>query len=189
MRSSASTPSPPDGPIPLGLVLVGDDHPRPCTGRRLLRLGLVRQLAYPGAGGRSPIVLDPYARTPLSGADRRAAESDGLVAVDCSWNRLSGTRTRAPAQAWMRGGTPRRLPMLLAANPQHYGRVGELNTVEALAAALVVLGQRTGAERLLEGFAGGPAFLQLNEGRLARYASARSAEATLRAERELFGGG
>ena len=169
-------------------MLVGDDHPRACTGRRLIRLGLVRELSRPGAGGRSPVVLDPYASTPLSSADRVAAEEGGLVAIDCSWNRLASARSRPSSPDGPRGGLGRRLPMLLAANPQHFGRVGELNTVEALAAGLVVLGRRAEAEHLLQGFAGGPAFLAMNEERLARYVRARTAAGTLRAERQLFGG-
>ncbi len=169
-------------------MLVGDDHPRACTGRRLIRLGLARELARPESGGRVPILLDPYASVPLCSADRRRAVRDGLVAVDCSWNRLSSAAARRATTA-PRGGAARRLPMLLAANPQHFGRLGELNTVEALAAALCVLGRRTEAERLLDGFAGGRTFLQLNDERLARYAVADTVDAVLLAERRLFGGG
>jgi pre-rRNA-processing protein TSR3 len=79
--------------------------------------------------------------------------------------------------------------MLLAANPQHFGRLGELNTVEALAAALVVLGRRAQAQSLLAGFAGGNAFLAMNAERFGRYARARSGAAIARSERLLFGGG
>jgi len=79
--------------------------------------------------------------------------------------------------------------MLLAANPQHFGRWGELNTAEALAAALWLLGHRDEANRLLDGFAGGPAFFEVNRERLARYARATSADRLLREERRLFGGG
>ncbi len=76
--------------------------------------------------------------------------------------------------------------MLLAANPQHYGRLAELNTVEALAAALAVLGRRAEAVELLRGFAGGPAFLEVNLARLARYAAAPTAETVTEVERASF---
>jgi pre-rRNA-processing protein TSR3 len=190
MRSSGSTPNRPEPAIRLGIVLVGDDHARACTGRRLLRQGLARKVGRPGSEAGRAVILDPYAPVPLSAADRSRARSAGVVAVDCSWNRLSSAHAKDPRPAGLRdGGRERRLPMLLAANPQHFGRVGELNTAEALAAALCVLGQGAEARRLLEGFAGGRAFFELNRERLERYARAASADELLREERALFGGG
>jgi pre-rRNA-processing protein TSR3 len=82
----------------------------------------------------------------------------------------------------------RRLPILVAANPQHYGRLTELNTVEALAAAVYLLGRRAQAEHLLEGFRGGPQFLEINRARLDAYAAAVDADAVRAVEQELFGG-
>ncbi len=79
--------------------------------------------------------------------------------------------------------------MLVAANPQHFGRWTELNTAEALAAALAILGREAEARRLLDGFAGGASFLDLNRERLARYAGAGPPEAVAQAERELLAGG
>ena len=189
MRSSGSTLSLPERQIPIGIVLVGDDHPRRCTGRRLVRLGLARKVPPPAASHAHAVILDPYARIPLTSADRPAAERFGLVAIDCSWNRLAARHARGGGAA---GTTPapggRRLPILVASNPQHYGRLGELNTAEALAAALFLLGAPEDARRLLAGFAGGPVFLELNRERLARYARAASAEELLREERALFAG-
>ncbi len=187
MRSSASTRSPPETPIGLGIVVVGDDHPRACTGRRLIRLGLARSRRDGAAGSERSVILDPYADRPLTSADRPRAERHGIVAIDCSWNRLSSSQARgSPSQ---RGPGSRRLPMLVATNPQHYGRWGELNTAEALAAALYLLGAPAAAGGLLAGFAGGPAFLEVNRRRLDRYAGAGSIEVLYAAERELLGGG
>jgi len=185
MRSSASTPSPPEPPIHLGILLVGDDHARACTGRRLIRQGLAQKVRRLPSG--PALVLDPYAPAPLCHADLAEAVTSGIVAVDCSWNRLSAERGRHPTA--VPTGAPsgaRRLPMLVAANPQHFGRVGELNTAEALAAALVLVGRPTQADRLLAGFAGGPTFLEINRTRLARYARARTPAELLREERALF---
>jgi len=136
------------------------------------------------------VTLDPYAPTPLSGADRSVAERLGLLAVDCSWNRL-GDRGRFPdaTSGAGRRAHRRRLPILIATNPQHYGRVAQLNTAEALAAALCVLGRSAEGAQLLAGIAGGDEFVPVNRERLERYAAARSAEEILAAERSLFGGG
>jgi pre-rRNA-processing protein TSR3 len=132
------------------------------------------------------VTLDPYAPMPLSIADLKSAARGGLLAVDGSWNRLAA-RGRFPGAG--RAGSDRgarRLPFLLARNPQHFGKWAQLNTVEALAAALFLLGRPEQAAGLLEGFRGGPTFLEINRARLERYASARSGAEVLAAEREIF---
>ena len=164
------------------MLVVGDDHPRACTGRRLLRLGLAGELRERPSARERPVVLDPYAERPLTLQDRAAAEADGIVVVDCSWNRLSGGQGPARFPA----GLARRLPMLVATNPQHFGRLGELNTAEALAAALFVLGRPEQARALLRGFAGGETFFEVNRERLRRYASGGTPAEVVAAERALF---
>jgi len=187
MRSSGSTPSPPEAAIRLSVVLVGDDHPRACTGRRLIRQHLAREASAAAARAGRAIVLDPYAPVPLTRADQARALHGGILAVDCSWNRLSADRSRGPDVRPIRGPAgARRLPMLLAANPQHFGRLGELNTAEALAAALFLVGRLAQAHALLAGFAGGRAFFEVNRERLEHYAAASSPEELLREERAAF---
>ncbi|MCI4372412.1 MAG: DUF367 domain-containing protein [Thermoplasmata archaeon] len=188
MRSSESTLSPSPRPaIPLLLLLAGEDHPKACTGRRLIHRGLARPVRRIAGLRPPPIVLDPHASDPLSGADRSAARRGGVLAVDCSWNRIE-SRGRLPGLPSDDGGIHRRLPILVAGNPQHFGRIAELNTVEALSAALYVLGQTSDATHLLDGFRGGDGFLTINRERLDLYASRRTAEAVRVAERELYGG-
>ena len=190
MRSSGSTRSPPpESPVRLFIALAGEDHPKACTGRRLLARGLAR----PARGGSDrparPITLDPHAAHPLSSEDRARADASGLLAVDCSWNQLA-SRGRLPTDAGDSARPPprRRLPILVAANPQHYGRLTELNTVEALSAAVYLLGRPVQAARLLDGFRGGGQFLEINRERLDAYAAAADAEAVRAVERDLFGG-
>ena len=182
MGSSESTRSRPDLPIRLGVLVVGDDHPRACTGRRLVRLGLAEELRGRSPPRERPIVLDPYAERPLTTQDVPTAETGGIVAVDCSWSRLADGQGPARFPA----GLARRLPMLVATNPQHFGRLGELNTAEALAAALFVLGRAEQGRSLLSGFAGGETFFDVNRERLLRYAEGASPEAIVAAERALF---
>ncbi len=190
MRSSASTRNPrPRTPLRLFVRIVGDDHPKACTGRRLLHRGLARTFRSDGRA-LAPVVLDPFARDPLSGADRDLARRGGLLVVDCSWNRLANRGAFAAHDVGPRDGlVRRRLPILIAANPQHYGRIAELNTVEAFAAALHIVGRPQEAAETIAGFPGGDGFLTLNRDRLARYARARSPAEILVAERELFGPG
>lgn len=139
----------------------GDDDPEKCTARRLEnfdRAILHRTMAQVPYG----VVLNPHAERALSPADREAA-LDTLVALDCSWE-------SAEEAAFSMSGEHRALPFLVAANPVNFGRPFRLTTAEALAAALVIFGERSHAEELLEPFRWGETFLELNDEPLRRYA-------------------
>jgi len=135
------------------------DDPRKATGSKILRLGLAER--YKPARGL--IVLNPLSTALLSPADREKAK--GLVAVDASWRRIHEVR-------WPRG-TQRRLPFLVAANPINYGVPEYLSTVEALAAALYILGCRDDAINILRPFKWGMEFIFLNKERLEAYSEAK----------------
>ncbi len=121
MRSSESTPS----PSPRPAIRSSSSSPGRITRRRAP--------AVASSTGDSPVrcdasracvhrrsVLDPHAADPLSAADRALARRGGVLAVDCSWNRLA-SRGRLPGLAVDDGGIHRRLPILVAGNPQHFG--------------------------------------------------------------------
>src|SRR5208282_272057 len=151
--------------------------------------------------GRSPSI-DPGTSCDLPRV--RATPVLGPPSGFSSFSRGRTTRGRAPADAFSvgaawgafpgseRAGRPRaphrRLPVLIATNPQHYGRVAQLNTVEALCAALYVLGRPEEAERVISGFAGGEEFLEVNRDRLERYSRAVAPDDITAAEKLLFGG-
>jgi len=189
MRSSGSTRNPrADAALRLLVVLAAEDHPKACTGRRLLQWGRAVRVPREDSGSPGALILDPYAPTPLSRADTNAAAAGGLLVVDCSWNRLSSRGAFPGADPGDRPrGRRRRLPVLIATNPQHYGRVAQLNTVEAFSAALYILGRTGEAERLLDGFSGGDQFLAVNRERLDRYRGAARPDGVEEAERALFG--
>ena len=189
MQSSGSTPNRRNRTAArLLVVLTGEDHPKACTGRRLLRWGRVRPFAGASHGRAEPVVLDPYAPTPLSPADEENVRRGGLLVVDCSWNRLSARGTfPVPDDIRRLGRIHRRLPMLVAANPQHYGRLTQLTTVEAFSGALAVLGRDVEAANVIAGFAGGDEFLEINRDRFHRYRRSAGPEEILAAEKDLFG--
>ncbi|WP_232703003.1 DUF367 family protein [Halobacterium wangiae] len=144
----------------------GDDDPEKCTARKLARFDMA---ALHESARATPygVVLNPHAEQALSPAD---AEYTNLVALDCSWE------TAGRAMFEMKG-EHRALPFLVAANPVNYGRPFQLNTVEAFAGALCILGEREHAERILAKFRWGHTFLELNEEPLRRYSEcADSAE-------------
>ena len=137
----------------------GDDDPDKCTARKLARFDLAT-LHRSDRATPYGVVLNPHAERALSPAD---AETGTLVALDCSWESAGAARFSLP-------GDHRALPYLVAANPVNFGRPLRLTTVEALAAALCIFGDRAGAERILSKFTWGETFLELNEEPLRRYA-------------------
>jgi pre-rRNA-processing protein TSR3 len=188
MPSSGSTRSPPrEGPVPLWLLVAHEDHPKACTGRRLLQRRLVLPISPERAPRRPPLLLDPHSPRPLGPADRPIALAGGVLGVDCSWNRLAERGGYPADAAWLaRVRQRRRLPLLIATNPQHFGRVGELNTVEAFAATLVLLGEEPRARTFIDPFHGGPTFLEVNRERFIAYQRAQSTDELLAAESALF---
>ncbi|MFB6130472.1 MAG: DUF367 family protein [Salinigranum sp.] len=139
----------------------GDDDPEKCTARKLARFDLV-ELHRTDRETPYGVVLNPHAERALSPADRDIA-ARALVALDCSWESAGEARFSLP-------GEHRALPYLVAANPVNFGRPLRLTTVEALAAGLVILGERARAEELLSKFRWGHTFLELNDEPLRRYA-------------------
>jgi pre-rRNA-processing protein TSR3 len=184
MGSSASTPNPSRRTeVPLLLVLAGEDDPKRCSGRRLVRVGEASEIPIGRPPASRVVLLDPHSDVPLSHADRARALAGGVLGVDCSWNRI-GRAGRYPVEIpWLeRLPVRRRLPWLVAANPQHHGRLAELNTAEAFAAALFVLGEPGRARRLLDPFPGGGTFFDLNSAALDAYARAETADGIRAAE-------
>ena len=140
----------------------GDDDPDKCTARKLSRFDLA---ALHRSDRATPygVVLNPHAERALSPADAEMARESALVALDCSWESAGEKTFSLP-------GEHRALPYLVAANPVNFGRPMKLTTVEAFAAALIILGERDHAERILAKFTWGETFLELNAEPLRRYA-------------------
>ena len=143
------------------------DDPKKCTAAKIVKFGLARDIRR--TTGKT-LVLDPFASRMLLPADRKLARS--ITGIDCSWRLAGGVFSSKFS------GISRRLPPLFAGNPVNYSKLNKLTTVEALAAALYILGFSDNAKRLLDKFKWGHTFYELNRGLLGDY-SALTADAQL----------
>jgi pre-rRNA-processing protein TSR3 len=146
-----------------------------CSGKKLIRLGLMRELHV--GQKHAGIVVSPKAKKILSPADRPLLEQYGAAVVECSWKRVD----EVPFSR-IGGKCERLLPYLVAANPTNYGRPWRLNCVEALAACFWICGHGDWAEDVLGSFSYGQAFLDINSELLRRYAECEDEDEIKKAE-------
>jgi len=164
-------------PIKLQMWDFDQCDPNRCTGRKLARLGYIREMKL-GAPFRG-LTLSPQADKVVSKEDRAIVDTLGISVIDCSWARLA----EIPF-AKMSRGAPRLLPYLVAANSVNYGRPFKLTCAEAVAATLYIVGHVEGAKALMAEFSWGPEFLRLNAEVLVRYEQCETSEEVKEAQEE-----
>lgn len=156
--------------------------PRKCSGSKLRRFGLIREVLQIRYLPKRAVVLNPFSEVAFSPADKERVERFGLVGLDCSWEKAEKVLLKHVR------GTSRCLPVLIAGNPVNFGKATKLSTVEALAAALYIVGFEEQASRLLSIFKWGHTFLELNYERLESYRNARDSSEIVEIQRRLFRG-
>ena len=160
-------------PIRLCMWDLGQCDAKRCTGRKLSRLGMMETLRLGGAH-RGGVLLSPAGRKVVSAADRGLVEEGGISVIDASWAQIESL-------PWgrLKGGVPRLLPRLVAANPVNYGKPEKLTCAEAIAATLFIVGRPEAAAVVLEQFGWGPEFARLNSEVLALYAAAPDSDGVM----------
>lgn len=131
----------------VNLAMWDFDHcdPKRCSGRKLCRFGLVRQLNIPQKF--RGISLSPAGKKAVSPEDLELITGNGIAVVDCSWARVD----EVPFHK-ISSNRDRLLPFLIAANPVNYGKPYKLNCAEAFAACLFIVGLDDAAHELLGKF-------------------------------------
>ena len=138
---------------------------------------MVRVFSRLSAIPRTSLILDPTAEQALSPADKIKTRT--ITALDCSWEVLDTSVVRS----WR---FKRALPYLLAANPINFGRPFKMTSVEAMAAALFILGEHEQAEVILSKISWGIRFLELNMELLQAYADAPDSTTVLMIQAEFL---
>jgi rRNA small subunit aminocarboxypropyltransferase len=152
--------------------------PKKCTARKLKRFGLLTFVPRPHSLPAGTVLLAPDADRSFSPADKGRVEHHGLSILDVSWKVAEKVGSFPSVPHAVR----RALPYLLAANPVNYGKPFVLSSVEALAAALIILGREDEARGLLSKFAWGEQFLSLNAEPLDAYRAAKDGASVIEAQ-------
>jgi len=107
------------------------------------------------------IILEPLCGKIFGPEDHELlTENNGsIVGLDCSWKQIESSVDSVMRRTRLK---PRMLPLFLAANPVNWGKPGKLSTIEALAAAAYLCGNKEQSKELLGGFRWGQRFIELN---------------------------
>jgi pre-rRNA-processing protein TSR3 len=154
---------------------LGHCDPKRCSGKKLMKLNLMRELHI--GQKHQGVIITPNATATISPADRDTMQQYGAAVVECSW-----ARTKEVPWARIGGKCERLLPYLVAANSVNYGKPWRLNCVEALGAAFYICGFEEWAEEVLGHFSYGRAFLDINSSVLKRYAACKDEEEIKKAQ-------
>ncbi|UKZ76119.1 hypothetical protein TrVFT333_003815 [Trichoderma virens FT-333] len=156
---------------------LGHCDPKRCSGKKLMKLGMMRELHLGQRHGG--VIITPNGKKVISPADRELMDQFGAAVVECSW-----ARTKEVQWNKVGGKCERLLPYLVAANTVNYGKPWRLNCVEALAAAFAICGHLDWAQQILAPFSYGPSFLEINSTLLKKYAACADEAEVKKAEED-----
>ena len=157
--------------------------PKKCTTVKLQRQGKIKVVTKLTMLPKGAIVLDPFSPKSVSYEDREIVEKNGIVGLDCSWNRIQKSSIMFKGKKYHRS-----LPFLVAANPVNYGKPCKLSTAEAIAATFYIVGLKDNAVEIMSQFKWGPHFLKLNHELLEEYSSAKTSAEVVKIQNRFIGG-
>ncbi len=170
--------------VPLHVIHLNQDDPKKCTAKKLDSYGLVKLHEKMKFIPRRGFLLDPTAEISINPDDKKIIElGASIVVLDCSWKKITESLGKISSSNKLER---RVLPLLLAANPVSWGKIGRLSSVEALAAALIIMGYWENAEIILKPFKFGKQFVELNYEPLMAYSKASNKEEINMLQYEFF---
>ncbi len=143
--------------------MLKQDDPKKCTAAKLVKFGLANNVHKTS---NKTLVLDPFAEKTLLNKDKKLIRS--VTGIDCSWSLADKTFVKKFT------GIRRKLPPLFAGNPVNYSKLNKLTTVEAISAALYILGHQDLSLKMLDKFKWGHTFYELNKELLVEYSKLES---------------
>ena len=157
--------------------------PKKCTTVKLQRQSKIKVVTKLNMLSKGAIVLDPFAEKSASPEDREIVEKNGIVGLDCSWNRIQKSNIMFKGKKYHRS-----LPFLVASNPTNYGKPCKLSTAEAVAATFYIVGLKDNAVEIMSQFKWGPHFLKLNHELLEEYSGAKTSAEVVKIQNTFIGG-
>ena len=142
--------------VKLYCIYLHQDDAKKNTAMRLAKFNLLEIKHNLQECPRNAIILNPFAEKVISFFDHQQLMQNGLIVIDCSWEQIDMSLAKMKNKG-------RKLPALLAANTINYGKWEKLSSAEALAAALIIGGYVKQAYQILDKFAWGESFLQINQ--------------------------
>ncbi len=165
------------GTVDVVVYYTAQDDPRKNTALRMKKHGHARIVDDIKKVPRQSVLLNPFAKKALSKEDLPTMQRQGLVALDCSWAQAEAAFPLLQGEVRSRA-----LPFLVAGNPAKYGTPFELSTIEAVCAALHIVGETRRAKQILRCVPWADTFWKVNAEPLADYALCESSKEIVEAQ-------
>ena len=128
--------------IKLSMLYFDQCDPKKCTGKKLERLGLLKEIKFSRNYGG--ILLTPTGKKICSIEDHDIISKKGICVIDCSWAKFEELHLD------LHKIETRSLPFMVAVNPVNFGKAYKLSCAEAFAACLFLGGFEKEARFLME---------------------------------------
>ena len=154
--------------IKLSMLYFDQCDPKKCTGKKMERLGLLKEIKFSRNYGG--ILLTPNGKKICSIEDHDIIATKGICVIDCSWAKFEELHLD------LHKIETRSLPFMVAVNPVNFGKAYKLSCVEAFAACLFLGGFEKEARFIMDHFKWGEHFFKVNEELLGKYKGIKSQE-------------
>ena len=152
--------------IKLSMLYFDQCDPKKCTGKKMERLGLLREIKFSRNYGG--ILLTPNGKKICSIEDHDIILNKGICVIDCSWAKFNELHLD------LHKIETRSLPFMVAVNPVNFGKPYKLSCAEAFSACLFLGGFEKEARFIMDHFKWGAHFFKINEELFSKYKGVKS---------------